>query len=100
MGFSTIIFTRRNLKRANGADVPMSPNETPVVRFLNEPDNSNSWNTFRKLSDEEVLKLAKSMVKEVKFRGPFLSFSDFVNRRLAPGPCGTLAKPRVLSSIL
>ena len=75
-----------SLKRANGADVPMSPNETPVVRFLNEPDNSNSWNTLRKLSDEEVLKLAKSMVKEVKFRGPFLSFSDFVNRRLAPGP--------------
>ena len=76
----------QGLKRASGADVPVSPNETPVVRFLNEPDNSNSWNTLRKLSDEEISDLAKSMVKEVKLRGPFLSFSDFVNRRLAPGP--------------
>jgi len=76
----------QGMERASGADVPVSSNETPVVRFLNEPDNSNSWNTLRKLSDEEISDLAKSMVKQVKLRGPFLSFSDFVNRRLAPGP--------------
>ncbi|MDC3284114.1 hypothetical protein OAV01_02455 [Opitutales bacterium] len=68
--------------------------ETPVVRFLREPlanDGPNSswqnrWNDFRKLNDEEISDLAKAIVKQVKLRGPFLSMSDFVNRRLALGP--------------
>ena len=47
---------------------------------------NNKWNEFRKLSDLEIAKLAKSIVKQVKIRGPFLSMSDFVNRRLALGP--------------
>lgn len=58
---------------------------TPVLRFLEQPE-ANSWNKLRLLSDEEIAKLAKAIVKQVKLAGPFLSFSDFVNRRLAPGP--------------
>jgi len=74
------------VKKANGNNLSMDANETAVVRFLEEPDDQNTWNHFRKLSDDEISLLAKAMVKQVKMRGPFLSFSDFVNRRLAPGP--------------
>jgi hypothetical protein len=37
---------------------------------------------YRKISDDELNALAEAMVDEVKSRGPFLSLSDFVNRRL------------------
>jgi hypothetical protein len=67
-------------------NVQVQDNEIPVVRFLSEPSESNPVNKLRKLSDLEIAKLAKSMVRQVKMRGPFLSFSDFVNRRLVPGP--------------
>jgi hypothetical protein len=59
--------------------------ETPVIRLLEEPD-ANDWNKLRVLTDPEIESLAKALVKQVKLRGPFLSFSDFVNRRLALGP--------------
>jgi hypothetical protein len=36
----------------------------------------------RNLSDAEVTALAEYIVDEVKLRGPFLSISDFVNRRI------------------
>ena len=60
-------------------------NETPVVRFINEPI-PNEWNELRKLSDEEIEYLAEALIKQIKLRGPFLSIADFVNRRLTPGP--------------
>lgn len=36
----------------------------------------------RTLTDSEVTRLAEYMVEQVKARGPFLSISDFVNRRI------------------
>lgn len=44
------------------------------------------WRGWRKLSDEELDKLADEIVKEVKERGPFRSMAEFVNRN----PKGTL----------
>jgi hypothetical protein len=38
----------------------------------------------RDLTDSEVTSLAESIVEQVKSRGPFLSISDFVNRRIGP----------------
>ena len=65
----------------------VSSSETPVVRFLSEPEqDENEWNDLRTLTDEEIKSLATALVKQVKLRGPFLSFADFVNRRLALGP--------------
>jgi hypothetical protein len=47
----------------------------------------------RELTDDEIRRLARAIVSEVKRRGPFLGMADFVNRRLAPdetGHCGAL----------
>ena len=73
------------IQRLDGSSAGVANDETPVVRFLDEPA-SNNWNDLRTLTDEEIENLAKSLVKQVKLRGPFLSFADFVNRRLALGP--------------
>ena len=85
------------LSSLRGISVPNGPtsiNSTPVVRFLEEPlaSDDNNWNELRSLSDTEIASLAKNIVKQVKLRGPFLSFSDFVNRRLIPGPADPNAK--------
>ncbi|MDP4995974.1 MAG: hypothetical protein NWQ16_07110, partial [Akkermansiaceae bacterium] len=47
-------------------------------------DNANSWASTRTLNETELDTLARRIVEEVKSRGPFLSISDFVNRRLRP----------------
>jgi hypothetical protein len=43
---------------------------------------AEQWTSGRELSDEEIEKLAIAMVGQVKLRGPFLSLSEFINRRL------------------
>ena len=76
---------------------------SPFARVLNPPDEvfpetgdpggDEAWACMRGLSDAEITRLAEAVVEEVKRRGPFLSLSDFVNRRLrddATGRSGTL----------
>jgi hypothetical protein len=48
----------------------------------NDPADPEQWYCWRQLTDEEIEQLAVAMVKQVKLRGPFLSLSEFVNRRL------------------
>ncbi len=43
---------------------------------------ATAWGEVRKLSSEGIRRLAEEMVKQVRARGPFLSMSDFINRRL------------------
>jgi Tfp pilus assembly protein PilX len=42
----------------------------------------NSWSGFRDLSRTEIQSLAEEMAMQIRKRGPFLSLSEFVNRRL------------------
>ncbi len=48
-------------------------------------DRQGRYLGARKLSDTELDLLADKIVAEVKLRGPFLSLSEFMNRRLASG---------------
>lgn len=52
-----------------------------------------SWLGVRLLTPEQIDRLARECVRQVKERGPFLNLSDFINRRLAndeTGVCGAL----------
>jgi len=75
--------------------------QIPIVRFAgiigaklggfggstkdSDGDEGKGWRWFVKLSDDEIEKLAKAIVDEVRSRGPFMSMGDFVNRRLGTG---------------
>ena len=54
------------------------------------PDGSKGWSGVRFLDDEELMNLARECVKQVKLRGPFLNFSEFVNRRLSNDELGIM----------
>ena len=60
---------------------PPSPMENPTL--VAAPIRAIlQWFGKRVLTDQEIDELAAAMVKQVKERGPFLSLSEFINRRL------------------
>ena len=58
---------------------------SPIFR---DSDMTSAWSEVRMLESESIRRLAEEMVKQVRKRGPFLSMSDFVNRRLQEGENG------------
>jgi hypothetical protein len=64
----------------HGALLTAEPIAAGSITSPNSP--SEQWKAGRELSDDEIEKLATAMVKQVKLRGPFLSLSEFINRRL------------------
>lgn len=69
-----------------GASFPRSPRAPADVAAQDAGfRDPKFWNNARALSPEEIERLARELVVEIKLRGPFTSLSDFVNRRLEPG---------------
>jgi hypothetical protein len=54
--------------------------DVPLARDLAK------WNGHRRLTPEQVRRLAEEIVAEARKRGPFQSISEFVNRRPGSGP--------------
>jgi hypothetical protein len=78
----------------NGLIVANGPRVSPSGN-LQEPDQ---WTGYRSLSDDEIEKLATSLVEEIRLRGPFLGLSDFINRR--PGNDANLARQGTLQAAI
>jgi hypothetical protein len=59
---------------------------TPLTRFArafgSNDGTKTPWSSYRELTDSEIDDLAAAVVNEVRKRGPFMSLSDFINRRL------------------
>jgi hypothetical protein len=68
----------------------------PLAGTTSNTNSNNGWEKFSRLTDEQIWNdndtpndftddtgLAVEIVKQVKARGPFMSISDFVNRRVA-----------------
>ena len=62
--------------------------ERPEWETGNMLSQTSTWNATRVLTDDEIERLATAIVEEVRDRGPFLSLSDFINRRLVSGEDG------------
>jgi hypothetical protein len=54
------------------------------------PDGSPGWSGVRFLTDKQLMKLAEECVRQVKQRGPFLNFAEFINRRLSNDDLGLM----------
>ncbi len=57
---------------------------------ITRDDGMQAWSGVRFLDDDQLRKLAVECVKQVKQRGPFLNFSEFINRRLSDNALGTM----------
>jgi len=54
----------------------------PLGSTTSNTSSNNGWEKFSRLSDAQIDTLAEKIVDQVKARGPFMSLSDFVNRRI------------------
>ena len=57
----------------------------PVYSRFTKPDTNatNSiWKGYRQLTEAQIAQLAKTIVSEIRSRGPFVSLGDFINHRL------------------
>jgi hypothetical protein len=74
------------VKYAEGGTEPVSNNDSPFPSSV-APSAPGSgaktyWSGFSRLTDADITALATEIVDQVKIRGPFMSISDFVNRKV------------------
>lgn len=76
------------LSRFNTATTDQEGNDPEFG--VTRDDGMLAWSGVRFLDDAQLRKLAEECVKQVKRRGPFLNFSEFINRRLSDDDLGTM----------
>ncbi len=91
--------------RPGATSVTETAAQNPLSRMSVSPEgpssgggNSGAVLGFASLTDEQLDLMATEIVRQVKIRGPFLSLSEFVNRRLAPAD-GTDTDPSVSGAL-
>jgi len=73
----------RSLLGSTYAGFPSSSSPTPPI-IGEENSRDQTWSGYSRLVlSKEINNLAANLANEVKKRGPFMSVSDFVNRRVA-----------------
>lgn len=90
---------------ATGETIPIGmgslPNGMPAtIADTEDPRDPAQWKGLRVITEQEIEALAQAMVREVKKRGPFLSLSEFVNRRLDSNNTGGMALKGALQAAL
>ena len=88
----------KNINVPSGKRIALSRFETEVSdkemedagQGVTMPDGSKGWSGVRFLDDTQLRKLAEECVKQVKRRGPFLNYSEFINRRLSNDDLGLM----------
>ena len=84
------------LESAQGTTESGEGTPFPLASTTSDTGTNNGWEKFSRLTDEQIWDdnttpndftddtgLAVEIVNQVKARGPFMSISDFVNRRIA-----------------
>jgi hypothetical protein len=102
---SQVVYFPRNIvspdlaaETNNGAPV-----NTPVDLSNNSQvgrDDAPSYAGFRQLTDNDIDVLAVKIVQQIRYRGPFLSLAQFVNRRITPLGVNAINDPTSISGAL
>lgn len=72
-------------------DTPTTGQETADLSSgVRRDDGHMTWSGVRFLDDDQIQLLAEKCVEQVKRRGPFLNFSEFINRRLENSELGLM----------
>ncbi|WFB34632.1 hypothetical protein P3T73_10705 [Kiritimatiellota bacterium B12222] len=88
--WKALFASMRGVAKGSETD-PNAPFARTLLRYGASTDaetanHANAWNGIRDLNENELTLLAEEMVTQVRLRGPFLSMSDFVNRKIVdPG---------------
>lgn len=61
------------------------PSVGPSYESASGDTERAKWTGYRRVTEEQLQKLAKEVVEEVRKRGPFQSLAEFVNRRPGSG---------------
>lgn len=86
-----------NGRNTDSDSVPFPGMSTPLGDGANPTSSEEmaTWIGYRQLNPVEINLLAENIVEQVKRRAPFISISDFVNRRLIEAESASTAAPDV-----
>ena len=77
-----------SLSAPDGGDASFTRFLSAGPEVVRSGNDEAAWRGLRRLSEAELDRLAAAIVEEVRQRGPFVSLSDFVNRRLKTDESG------------